>query len=111
MAKELLFTLTKNDFKIEFYRASGKGGQNRNKRDTACRITHIETGITATCCDERSQLQNKRKAFVNLVNKPEFQRWLKTKAFRIMRDLPTREELERQVDEWMEEKYLKIEYL
>ena len=111
MSKELLFTVRKSDFKIEYYRASGKGGQNRNKRDTACRITHIETGLTSTCCDERSQLQNKRKAFTNLTSKPEFQRWLKAKAAQMMEIIPTREEIERQVDEWIKDENLKVEYL
>ncbi len=53
--------IPKKDLKIETMRGQGPGGQHRNKTDSACRITHIPTGITAYC-DERSQQSSKRKA-------------------------------------------------
>jgi len=50
------------DLKVEFYRSSGPGGQHMQKTSTAVRITHIPTGVIATCQSQRSQLQNKDSA-------------------------------------------------
>ncbi len=54
------------DIKIDFYRASGPGGQYVNKRETAVRITHLPTGIIVTSQTERNQLQNKENALAIL---------------------------------------------
>lgn len=100
--RELIHSVTKDDFQIEFTRGSGKGGQNRNKVETAVRMRHFESGAEAYCCDERSQLQNKKKAFERLVNSEKFKKWHRIKIAEVCGRVPTREELERQVDEEIE---------
>lgn len=55
-----------NDLQIEFYRASGPGGQHRNTTDSAVRIRHLPTGIVAQASENRSQLRNREVALERL---------------------------------------------
>lgn len=70
--KEIPFSEIKiqpQDIKVEAFRASGPGGQNVNKVETAIRITHLPSGLVITSQAQRAQAQNRQKAMEILATK------------------------------------------
>ena len=105
--KQLLFSVTKDDFNWQFFRAGGHGGQHKDKKDTACRCVHPESGAKGESRDERSQSKNKQQAFTRCVNSKEFQNWLKHKTAATLQGFKS---LEHQVEQMMKDEFIKTEY-
>jgi len=80
LAKEKILSVTIHDCEVQTFRSGGPGGQNQNKRDTGVRIIHPPSGAVAESREERSQLQNKKKAWKKLVESPKFKIWLRMQA-------------------------------
>lgn len=72
-----LFSVTKKDLKIDTFRCGGKGGQNVNKVETGVRITHLDSGAIGESRTYRTQGENKKAAFLRMVEDARFKDWVK----------------------------------
>ena len=109
MSRELLFSITKKELKIEFYRSGvGAGGQKVNKTSSACRITHLASGAVGNCRTHRHQAQNRKEAFKRLTQSEKFTTWLRVEVAARFQGFTG---IAQKVEEMMDPRNLKIEIL
>lgn len=106
--KRLLFSLTADDFRWDYFRAGGKGGQKQNKTSSGVRCVHEPSGAVGEGRDERSQHANKKNAFLRCVNSEKFKKWHKIEVARRMGNGVS---IEDKVDRWMDNDDIKVEYI
>lgn len=80
--KELLFSVSIKDCRVDTFQSSGPGGQHKNATQSAVRISHLPSGATGQGVDSRDQPKNKLAAFEKLVNSGKFRKWLQIEVAR-----------------------------
>jgi len=73
--RELLFSVTAADCEWSYTKGTGAGGQKRNKTSSAVHCRHQPSGGYGYSEASRSQLDNKRDAFVKMAESAEFKKW------------------------------------
>lgn len=115
MPRELLFSVTRNDLRMDTFRAGGKGGQKQNKTDSGVRFTHAPSGAVGESREARTQLENKRLAFKRLVESSKFEAWRRREAARLLVSAEERqreeERIQRRVAEALRPENIKVEAL
>lgn len=104
--KKLLFSVTAADCDWSYTKGTGAGGQKRNKTSSAVHCTHRASRAAGYSEASRSQLDNKRDAFLKMVSTDIFKKWHKLEC---MRRNGVLQEIERHVDDLMKPHNLKIE--
>lgn len=104
--KELLFTVTLNDCRVDTFTVGGNGGGGKDTSNTGVRITHLASGAQGRAVDSRSQHKNKVLAFQRMAASPKFRGWHKLHVAQLLGSTRT---IEEQVNISMQEANLKIE--
>jgi protein subunit release factor B len=101
--KNKILSVTLGDCDVDTFSAGGPGGQHQNTSNTGVRIRHRDSGATGEARDNRSQLQNKKAAFVRMTEHPKFKVWLNRQIYQ------AGETPEQRVEKDMRRSNLKIE--
>lgn len=91
--RELAFSVTRKDLKIDTFSAGGPGGQHQNTSNTAVRITHLASGAVGEARDSRSQHQNMKAALHRMASSGKFRTWVNRQL--LGNPLPPEEQVER----------------
>ena len=75
-----ILSLGKSDFRWDYYRGTGAGGQKRNKTSNCVRCTHPPSGSVGKSEEGRSQWDNKKKAFKRCVETKKFRAWMRVEV-------------------------------
>ncbi|MHA2032786.1 MAG: peptide chain release factor family protein [Candidatus Kariarchaeaceae archaeon] len=105
MKKELLFSVTKKDLVITWYKSGGSGGQKKNKTANACRIQHPDSGAMVTAQERRERSQNLKAALHRLAKHILFRKWVNKKVF----EIDQQKTIDELVEEMMAPENLKME--
>ena len=103
--KQKINILSSKDLDVSYFCGSGKGGQARNKVASGVLITHKETGAQGRASDSRSQVDNKKQAFLRLLQTPKMRFWLAAKLYEIRQQ----ETLEQTIEKDLAPENLKLE--
>lgn len=106
MSRELLFSVTAADCEWSYTRGSGNGGQKKNKTSSAVHCMHRPSGAHGYSEESRSQLENKRSAFVKMCESKEFKDWHKMECMRRMGVLDA---IDRNIDKAMHPSNFRLE--
>lgn len=82
--KRLLFSVTKNDFDMQTFRCPGAGGGGKDTSSSGVRLIHRASGTVGEGRETRSVTQNRKAAFLKLIETPKFKGWHKLECAKRM---------------------------
>lgn len=103
--RELLFSVTVDDCRIDTFCSGGPGGQHQNATKSGVRIVHPPSGAVGECREDRHQINNKRTAFRRMAEHPKMKMWIAAERHR----LNTGKTIEQVVNDLMLPCHLKLE--
>jgi len=106
MTRDKLFTIPRSAFRLDFFRAGGKGGQKQNKTSSAARVTHLESGAVGESREERSQPENRKRAFYRMAETAKFRNWVRLQAAAVLQGY---RDIEHKIDRMLRPENIKYE--